>query len=151
MHLKNKMAVLLAGMYVSAISWAFPCYLTVAKDTCWTNYNVTIQAFDAQTNALLTTVMIPTDSSWRREKFTCQPSQKIRFAATFSPIIWEQDKGRVYAGTDFWSLPDEPKADELAWNIPLCFSAQFSELPLPPTATGHCRCETGTIPPIEPL
>jgi len=129
---------------------AFSCYLTVAKDNCWKDYNVTIGVFDTSNDKQIATLIIPEGSAWARQAFTCQPGEKLRFQAQFTPVFWESDQGKVYPAKDFWTLPDKPAQGDIAWNITLCYPEQFSEVPFPPQAGAHCKCDLSGIPPIKP-
>ncbi|WP_133128231.1 hypothetical protein [Legionella nagasakiensis] len=143
--------VLLLSMSCAVAVYAFPCFVTVVKDNCWADYNVTVNVLDASNNNnLLVTVIVPQGSSWDRQKFTCQPGQKLKFQAQFTPVFWEKDEGKTYDGQHYWILPDQVKKDETAWNLTICYPEQFSEVPFPPTATAQCKCDTKNIPPVPP-
>lgn len=138
------------GIMLSTSVQAFPCFFTLAKDNCWTNYTVQVTVTDAVTNQQLTQVTVSAGQNWARQAFACQPLQKLKYLATFSPTIWEKDAGKVYAALQYWSLPAAPQAAETAWNIPVCYASDFSEVPLPPSATGQCQCNFQVIPPVPP-
>lgn len=141
----------LCGMWFVANVWSFNCFITIVKDTCWTDYNVTVDVLDADNaNQKLVTVIVPTGSAWNRQKFSCKPSQKLKFQARFTPVFWKKDAGKVYNGTNYWILPDKPSPDETAWNLTICYPKQFSEVPFPPTGGGNCKCETKKVPPVPP-
>lgn len=137
-------------LFFSPYVFAFTCYMTLVKDTCWTQYNVTVEVYDAANNQQKSTIIIPAKSTWARQKFECQPGEKLRFQAKFTPIFWQQDEGKVYPGVSFWSLPDAVQSGDTAWNITLCFPREFAEVPMPPTATANCQCDTSKVPPIQP-
>lgn len=143
--------VLSGGVLLTNVSLAsaFQCYLTLMKDSCWTNYNVTVTVTDTKTNQVLTTVIVAQGSQWYRQSFTCQPGQNLMFQATFLPVFWQSDQGRVFSGSHYWQLPAAVQGNDTAWNVPLCYPADFSEVPLPPDATGNCQCSTKGIPPLE--
>ena len=127
---------------------AFPCYVTVAKDNCWLNYDVTIIVSNMVTQAVVTNVLIPKGQTWARGEFTCQPNQKFLYAASFLPVIWQNDAGKTYRGLRSWGLPIafDPKA--VAWELKLCYASDFSETPLPPEVEGHCQCDFSKVTPI---
>lgn len=129
---------------------AFPCFLTLVKDNCWTNYNVSVGATNATTGKLITTVTVLQGKSWTRQAFDCEPAEAISFVASFSPVFWENDVGKTYAALRDWRLPEAIATGDTAWNITLCYPGQFSEVPLPPDASGTCACKTDDIPPIPP-
>ncbi|MFC3907741.1 hypothetical protein ACFORL_01425 [Legionella dresdenensis] len=130
---------------------AFQCFFTLAKDNCWTNYQVTVVASDAETDDILATIQIPKGKQWNRQAFDCEPSQKIKFTATFSPTIWQGQEDMKYTGLQFWSLPDKIKGPISAWVVPICFASDFGQVPLPPTAISSCTCDFKAIPPVPPL
>jgi len=130
---------------------AFPCYLTVVKDDCWSKYQVDITAVNADNNSQTTTVSIPVGQSWARQVFECQPNETLSFTAVFSPIFWQVDKGRSYEALSNWSLPQKISPGEKAWSITLCYPLQFNGVPLPPDASNHCSCDMTKVTPIKPL
>lgn len=148
--MRRNCLILLSSLCFSAPLYAFPCFITLAKDNCWANYAVTVTVLDAVTNQQLTVATIPAGQNWVRQAFACQPAQKLMYLATFSPAIWEKDAGKSYHALQYWSLPATAQSGETAWNIPVCYAADFSEVPLPPTATGQCQCNFKEIPPIPP-
>ncbi|KTD21355.1 hypothetical protein [Legionella londiniensis] len=147
----QKIFLFILGLLFSLEASAFTCYLTVAKDNCWLNYNVTVTAMDAEkNNEPLVTVIIPQGSAWARQKFTCEPDQTLRFKAQYSPVFWEKERGKAYFAKKYWVLPKKIDKEERAWNITVCYPEQFSEVPLPPEAVSKCKCDLDTIPPIPP-
>src|ERR1700730_9161796 len=120
---------------------AFPCFLTLVKDTCWTNYNVTVTALRANNGKSLTQVTIPQGKSWARQPFDCEPAEELSFTAVFSPIFWASDKGKTYAVLNSRLLPSTIKKGETAWSLTLCYPADFSGVPLPPDAGEACHCD----------
>ena len=145
-----RLFILMLSLTSSSSLWAITCYYTLVKDSCWTKYNVSVDVMDAITNTVLTTVIIPTGKSWMRQPFSCKPAQKLFYKARFTPIIWESEKDAVYSATNYWSLPAAVKSGDSAWNVAVCYPADFSRVPLPPDATNHCACDLSGIPPIPP-
>ena len=143
--MSKSLLVALAILY-SASLWSFSCYFTLAKDTCWSAYNVTVKVKDAITSKTLLTVFVPKNTSWVREEFTCQPAQKLQYTATFTPKIWEKDAGKTYLSTNIWNLPAQIKPGEAAWNVTVCYPNSFSGVPMPPEATAVCSCNLNAIP-----
>ncbi|KTD09104.1 periplasmic protein [Legionella gratiana] len=148
---------MLARIFIVAVSlissnslWAITCYYTLAKDNCWSNYTVTVDVMDAATAKVLTTAIIPPGKSWVRQSFLCEPGQKLMYRAQFSPAIWESGKGESYYAKNYWSLPNEVNPGDSAWNVSVCYPSDFSQIPLPPDATGTCKCDFDSIPAIPP-
>ncbi len=137
-------------MFVASQLFAFPCYFTLAKDSCWKNYDVQVVVTDAQTNKTIITVDVPKGQLWARQAFSCQPAQKFIYSATFKPIFWHSEVGKTYMALRYWSLPSSISKDQSAWNIPVCFPADFSAVPFPPDANGNCKCDFTSIPAIKP-
>lgn len=134
----------------SAQLFAFPCFFTLAKDSCWTNYDVTVIVMDANTNKEVVTVEIPKGKSWARQSFTCSPAQRFFYKATYQPVFWQSEIGKVYMSTRYWSMPATIDKGDTAWNIPVCFPADFAAVPLPPDAVGNCQCDFTSIPSPPP-
>lgn len=141
----------LACVLFSTQVLAFPCFMTVVKDRCWGNYDLTVIIRDASTDSTLLTVVVPKGQFWTRAPFTCQGGQRLGYSASFEPNIWDSDKGVVYQGTKYTLLPLAPTALEKAWEIPICFPLAFPGTPYPPTAIGNCACDMKSIPPVPPM
>ena len=130
--------------------WSFPCFLTLAKDSCWTDYHVSLDVIDASTLKKIFTLEVPAGTSWGRQQFNCTPAQSLLYITRYSPVFWESDAGKTYPGLRNWTLPDKINPTDLAWTIPVCYPADFSEVPLPPTAKGNCKCDFSNIPAPKP-
>ncbi len=131
-------------------TYAFRCYITLVKDSCWTNYNVSVDAINVMGEKLLTSLVIPQGTSWVRNEIDCQPKETLLFKATFTPAFWEKDAGKIYYGKRYWSFPETIGPNESAWNMTVCYGSDFAAIPLPPDAAGNCACDTSTIPVIKP-
>lgn len=145
--IKRKVAFITGALFSTQIL-AFPCIFTLVKDSCWTDFNVTVVVTDVQTNKPIMSITAPKGKSWQRQSFECQPGQKLVYSATFNPVIWEGTEGRVYHAQQYWSLPESHTAKQAAWEIPVCYPAAFSEVPLPATGGENCRCDFLSVPAI---
>ena len=145
----NKILLLL-GVGFSFQVQSFPCFVTLVKDSCWKNYNVEIAVTNGSANKLITKVSIPKGKSWARQQFACQPADILLLSATFTPVFWENDTKKTYVAKREWKLPTAVKKGDTAWNITTCYPAQFAEVPFPPDADGHCKCNMDELPPIQP-
>ncbi|MBN9231523.1 MAG: hypothetical protein BGO90_09395 [Legionella sp. 40-6] len=144
-------ALIFALCSISSPLWAITCYYTLAKDNCWLRYNVSVEVMDAISAQTLTTVTVPAGESWTRVTFPCKTNgQKLMYRARFTPSIWESEKGKIYSAKNFWSLPSAVNPGDSAWNVSVCFSSDFSEVPLPPEAVNTCKCDFSKIPVIPP-
>ena len=139
---------LLGTVYFSPLL-AFTCYYTLAKDSCWIRYNVTVEVIDATTSKILTTVTVPEGKYWTRTTFNCDTGQKLMYRAQFSPVIWDADKGSIYYAKNYLSLPNSLNSGDSAWNISVCYPSDFSQVPFPPDAANNCTCDFSTIPVIK--
>ena len=139
-----------ASCVMSCVAYAFPCYLTIVKDNCWTNYDLTVTIANLATKTKLGSVLVPKGKLWGRQQFSCEAGQTLTYEATFQPIIWESQANLAYQAVSFWNLPKAVGAHDLAWNLTACFPKDFSGVPTPPTATSHCSCDTSTIPAPNP-
>lgn len=135
-------------LFYSTSNYAITCYYTLAKDSCWTDYNVSVDVLDSANNQVLTTVVVPKGKQWTRQTFACKPSQKLMYIAHFTPTFWEGDAGKTYSALHFWALPDAIHQGDDAWTVSVCYPADFSLVPTPPTASSNCQCDFASIPQI---
>ena len=138
--------LLFTSLIMCTQSMAVSCVMTFVKDNCWLNYDVKMQVIDSTYSKEVLTVVAPKGKPWVRKEFNCTPVQTFMYMATFSPEIWAGQAGRIYRAKRYWTLPDTLKADERAWEIKVCYSTDFSETPLPPSAIGKCQCDFSAIP-----
>ena len=146
----TRVFILFLAFISSSQLWAITCYYTLAKENCWSKYTISVDVIDAMSNKVLTTVTVPEGKMWVRQTFPCEAAQKLMYQARFSPMIWESEKGKVYPAKNYWSLPTEIHPGDTAWNVSVCYPEDFSQVPLPPEATGHCSCDFKSIPVIQP-
>lgn len=146
--IKYLIALLCWGMTVFA--HAFPCYITVVKDSCWTKYNVSVNVIDSSHEKSIMTVEVPKGKSWSRQLFACEPQQTLTFIGSFNPVFWKDDVGKTYPAHRSWSLPEEIASGDTAWNINVCYPNDFASVPLPPDASGNCKCNMEIVPPVKP-
>lgn len=144
--MKIRHFVLYFSLITCSPAWSFTCFYTLIKDSCWTNYDVSVEVTDAGNLSKLFTVDVPKGKSWTRVKFECSAAQSLLYVAKFSPIFWESDKDKTYPALRNWSLPGTVSPGDLAWTIPVCFPEDFSEVPAPPTGSGTCKCDKESIP-----
>lgn len=147
----QKVIFSLLMVFFSIKTFAFNCYMTMVKDSCWTNYTLTVSITDASNNASLAQVVVPSGTAWSRITFPCDKGQTLALFAQFEPVIWEGDKGKVYPGQRYWKLPDAIESGISGWNVTVCYPQWFANVPTPPTATGHCQCNTDNIPQLPPV
>ena len=130
--------------------FAFPCVFTLAKDSCWTNYDVKVNVLDSVSNKILLTIEVPKGQSWARGNFDCHTAQSLMYQATFEPVFWQSEVGKSYNALRYWFLPGSIAQGVTAWEIPVCFPADFSSVPFPPDASGDCKCDFNSIPAVKP-
>jgi hypothetical protein len=140
----------LLGFFACSAVWSFSCHFTLVKASCWKKYTVTVDVVDVQSAKVLTTVTLPAGKEWVRQEFHCQPSQQLRYYAQFSPIIWDNDKGKKYSTLNYLSLPAAIKSSEKAWVISSCFPFDYANVPTPTDATAQCACDLSSIPAMQP-
>ena len=92
---------------------------------------------------------VPAGKSWDRKTFECTPEENLIYIARFSPVFWESDKGKTYQGLRNWFLPGTINPGDRAWTIPVCYPADFSQVPLPPKRDNNCKCDFSVIPDIK--
>lgn len=144
----NRNVVSWCCLFFSTPLMAFPCFFTLAKDSCWIDYDVTVVVTDADTSQQVLSINVPKGKSWTRQAFTCQTNQKLLYTATFEPTIWDNGKDAVYSAQHYWALPSAPTSKEKAWEIPVCYPAAFAAVPFPPNVSGNCQCDFDSIPAI---
>ncbi|RMX04474.1 hypothetical protein [Legionella jordanis] len=145
-----KWIISIFGLLASTQLFAFPCFFTLAKDSCWTNYEVKVVVIDSNTNEPAVTIDLPKGKSWARARYECQPAQSFYYEATYQPVFWQSEIGKKYMSIRYWSMPGSIGPKEVAWNIPICFPSNFSAVPFPPDATGNCSCDWNKIPAPTP-
>ena len=148
--MKNRLTIASLALLLTPSLYAFPCYITMVKEDCWTNYELTVNVLDTSNNASVAKVVVPKGKSWMRQSFECKPAQTFMYEATFTPTIWERDKAKKYHARRYWSLPDKIADGATAWNIKVCYASDFTETPMPPEATGKCQCHFDQVPAVEP-
>lgn len=129
---------------------AFTCFLTLVKDSCWTSHDVQISLYEVGSKTPLVKGDIPKGKSWSRVQFDCSPGISFNYFVKFEPPIWDNQKGKVFKGKSTWSLPKEIEPGKTAWNITICFPAEFAEVPAPMDQTANCACNVKDIPPVKP-
>lgn len=144
----------LAALFFSTNSLAFTCFLTMVKAPCWKPYALNVELSDAQTGKLIRTTKVAENQLWVRDKFECKPGATLAMEATFSPVFWASDVGRIFKGLRYWKLPDtiiiNKKIHETGWNVTVCYPTEFSDVPQPPSSNTNCDCDYSTIPPVKP-
>ena len=136
----------LSAMLMAQGVMAFPCFITISKDNCWTNYSVMIDVLDGKTQKIITTITIPKGETWSRGRFEAKPKQVFMLRAKFEPAVWKVDEGKIYYAKHYWLLPEKVKGDTKAWHIGVCYPKSFSSVPLPPGADSKCICPKQDIP-----
>jgi hypothetical protein len=135
----------------STQSLAFNCYLTMVKDTCWTDYNVTVTVTDASKGTEMLQIVVPKGESWSRKNFNCEKGQTLALSATFDPVFWSTDTGKRFLAQRYWQLPDHTESGISGWNVTVCFPKWFANVPTPPQATANCKCNSDNLPPLPPV
>jgi hypothetical protein len=131
---------------ITTTAHAFSCYATLVKDSCWSNYTVSIDVVDTKKNKVLVTLFMPIGTDWDRETFDCDLGANLALKATFSPTMWRDQADRVYSGKSYWLIPKDAPTGVVAWNLTRCFPEDFAEVPVPIEATDHCTCSMKDIP-----
>ncbi len=143
--------ITLGAMLITQGALAFPCFITIIKDNCWTHYTVTIDVLDADTQATLTTIVVPKGESWSRGRFDGQPKQHLMVRAKFKPIFWKASVNKIYYAKHYWLLPDAGEGKTTAFNINICYPKSFSSVPLPPEANSKCICSEQNLPRVSDI
>ncbi len=150
-NIMRRLLILLCGLCCFNYVQAFPCFVTIVKDNCWLNYNLNVDVTNADTGKSIMKIIVPQGQAWVRQPFVCQTAETLSLTATFDPVIWESQADKVYTGKHYWGLPKAILKGHAGWNVTVCFSKDFAEVPLPPDAPGKCECDLKSIPPIDPI
>lgn len=134
----------------SAHAMAFSCHITIVKDNCWTDYNLTVSVTDASNGNELVKILVPKGESWGRKTFTCDKGQTLAMSAQFDPVFWAEDANKNFLGQRYWKLPDQIENGVSGWNVTVCYPKWFANVPTPPKSTSHCRCNTDNLPALPP-
>ena len=143
-----KFGMMLLSLFLFSQAYAFPCFVTVMKDKCWANYNVTVDVKDVTHDKVMSTVVVPKGKSWERASFDCQAQQELGFYAQFSPPIWEKTRTQTYGAKRYRFLPAQIAATTKAWNVSVCYPADFAGVPSPAGDLSHCGCDASVVTPI---
>ena len=142
MSVLRKILLASLGVGLSGAALAFDCTIKFVKDSCWGGYSVTLQAIDAKTlQPMDLKVSLAKDQFAVRQHYRCKPGQSFTFRAQFEPTIWANQKGKIYHARPAWTVPQRLAQGEVSWDVPVCFMKNFASVPLPPTSTGHCKCD----------
>lgn len=146
----NKFLGLVCLNFVIGQAFAVPNVITFVKNNCWLDYQVHFRIHDRTTGKHLGEVVIPKNQAWARVQFDAAENQVLAIQASFSPAIFEADKGRMYPANRFWKMPDNHPIAGSVWTFNVCFDQEFANAPMPPSATGNCACDFSRIPAIVP-
>jgi hypothetical protein len=102
------------------------CLVTLNKSKCWSNFSVTVKIIDTSKNNVLGTVTLEKGQSQTQQKIACTSNQTLEYSATFSPIMWREDKDKIYYSKQYIQIPEGEN-----WEIEINFPEAFSEIPDP--------------------
>jgi hypothetical protein len=146
MDMLNKKNIVTLGLLLLSMPlWAVECYFTVAKSSCWLNYDVDVVLTDTLTSQITQTIHIPKGKLYNRAHFQCQPKQVFSAYSQFSPVVWESDKAKKYRAVRFWAMPLTEPQEGAVWSIEICYPTQFSDVPLPKSDQADCHCDFSSI------
>ncbi len=144
----SKVGFILGVSLFTSQVMAFPCFVTMVKDSCWKDYTVKVDVLDAEDDQVLMTITIPNGQSWKRKSFEAKTKQRFMLRASFTPAFWKAGEGAVYYAKRYWSLPEAVEGETIAWNVGGCFPGDFSGVPTPPGAGSNCACDKREIPQV---
>ena len=117
-----------------------PCKVMLIKNSCWKDYDVTINIIDFKSRQSLQTVELKKGDNYAEQAFECVPLVTYSATATFSPPIWEEDKGKAYGASQVWNAPPALAEGMQAWAISMCFPNDFTGVPAPLGEVSNCEC-----------
>lgn len=143
----NNLTLVICGVFLSMLSnfcWAqenYPCVLKLAKSNCWKGYQVTVQPMDADTGESFgNPIVLEKDVFQVSAPIACKPRQNITFKATISPAVWAESR-TSFSSTKFWLTPKKLPRGATEWIATMCFSKDFSTVPMPLAAGANCACD----------
>ena len=142
------LSYLLCGLCLSTQAISMTCFLALAKDSCWTNYEVKLAVTDTATGLVVANIDVPKNRTWVRVKFPCKSEQTLSFKAQYSPVIWQGTEGQQYSAQNYWQLSMESSKTQ-AQSLNVCFGRDFSEVPTPVNAKSQCVCNMSSIPAVK--
>ena len=147
----KKISLITMCIVMSSQVHAFKCYITLMKSSCWDKHNVVINVKDNLSGKKVVKELKfnAGDPLWLRTTFKCHAKQGLIFSAQFTPVIWENDKGKTYYTKRIWFLPKTVQKGVQFWNIPVCYPTNFAEVPTLPSSSEVCTCDDvkSKIPP----
>jgi hypothetical protein len=146
----NDLSIILGLGLFTAQAFAFPCFITMVKGSCWKDYSLAVDVLDAEKDKVLMTITVPNGELWSRQSFEASPKQRFMLRATFTPVFWKTGVGVPYYAKRYWSLPETVEGETVAWNVGACFPGDFSGVPMPPEAGANCACDKREIPQVKP-
>ena len=130
-----------ANAQTDAASKSFPCSVVISKSQCWKDYNITVDVSDAITLKQKDSYSLPKGTNLLKKTFTCSPLEQLTFSTSFTPIIWEQGKGKSYQASQIYQVPAAIEKGRTQWLLQLCYPSDFQGLPIPPAQQeGDCAC-----------
>lgn len=142
-------SLLVLGLLISFEAWSLTCYITMAKDNCWKDYNVSVEVRSGETTKQIMVLDIPKGKNFARQSFECKPRDTFYYVATFSPVIWERQTGQKYQAKRIWMIPFNIPSDYVLWEVKACYAEDFAQVPIPPEGNADCRCDFSNIPVIN--
>lgn len=130
-------------------AWSVPCTISLVKASCWKDYDVKVDVTDLGSDKKIASVSAPKGMMYGRINFDCQPKQGLSQTATFSPIIWDADKGKSYHAIRLWYMPESEPSVGNRWEIKVCFPKHFSNVPLPQGDVSYCGCDFNVLPSLD--
>lgn len=117
------------------------CELRVVKNTCWEDYEITVDVVEAEVDKPITQVVVPKNLQSKGEQFSCPKVDKITLHGKFDPPIWQDQKGVSYKAKQVWDVPRTFPEDTERWTITVCFPNDFIAVPIPPKIQLPCLCK----------
>lgn len=133
---------------VSCVNWAIECYVTLLKDKCWSGYQVHMTIENLKSLNKVIDLDVGPNQTWARKKFDCEASQVLKKSVSFTPAIWDSEKGKIYQNNFMTRLPDTKPAQGVIWSMEVCFPKNFSQVPTPIKNMNDCGCDKTNVPEI---
>lgn len=134
--------ILLGSITFSMPVWSnnIQCHVQAVKNTCWQDRAVTLELHDIEDLKTKHTFEISKDTSGILQEFDCKNLKRFTFSAKFSPPIRPEDAKNKYVARKVWDVPTQLPPNTEKWVVKVCFSDDFSQVPVPMGAQ-NCRCE----------
>jgi len=137
--------ILLIGSSVawgeSKIDKQFTCKLIMQKNSCWHDFEVWSTVIEKFSEVKKADIYLKPGKEPASVEFKCNPEQSYYLSSKFKPLIWNDDKDKVFYSSKIFVVPKSLPTTEEKWQIHACFPDTFSHVPMPLHGMLNCTCD----------